>query len=100
MSDQPEGSVQVLVEMLVPRNQTTAAALETAAPLNKTGFKVDSGYEPVPSSPADAEKAIELDQKNQQLVLVRGKINEEKIDQLKAQPEVVHVWPDTNIAPF
>lgn len=89
---------KVLVEMRVPKNQGVLGALETAAHINAGGFQLDTSYEPVPVSASEDVASVMAD--NQEIAIVRGVVEESKIQELEAQPNVVKVYKDTPIAPF
>lgn len=63
------------------------------------GFEIDKEYEPVPSSPSPAF-AAELAAVNEEVVLIRGTIEEEEEQALRDNPRVVNVWTDSRIEPF
>lgn len=92
---------QLLVEMRVPKNLAAGSTLDKASELESLGFELDKHYEPIPAGePADSDLAMELDAADEEIVIVRGTIKEDKIDELKEQENVVGVWNDTKIAPF
>lgn len=92
---------QLLVEMRVPKNLAADSTFDKASEFESLGFELDKDYEPIPAgAPADADLAIELDTADEEIVIVRGKIKEDKIEKLKEQENVVEVWDDTKIAPF
>jgi len=93
------GLKRVLVEVRIPRSENASFALETAGQLNVPGFRLDSDYQPVPATPT-REHAAQLRDADEQAVLVRGEIEESRIPELEAQPDVIRVWLDTPIAPF
>src|SRR4051794_22204688 len=84
--------------MRVPSGQGTAFAMQAANTLNVPGFQVDSTYDPVPVS-ATPTHAPQLAAANEEAVIVRGTIDESRIPDLEAQPNVLKVWRDTRIAP-
>lgn len=97
----PGGVVDVIVEVRVSKGQPAASTFGMAAGLSATGFQLDTSYEPVPAGePADKQLAAELDAAREETVFVKGSIAADKIDDLKAQDNVVDVWIDTPIEPF
>ena len=75
-----------------------------AADLSQNGlavpsFQVDPTFTPMPVT-SHPEMAAELDAAGQQVVIMRGTIDADKIDELKRQPDVIDVHPDVRIAPF
>ena len=96
-SDSP--SLQkVLVEMRVPKTQGVLGATRIATSMNVTSFQLDTSYEPVPVS-ASGDTASLL-ASNEETVIVRGVVEESRIQELSAQANVVKVYKDTPIAPF
>ncbi len=93
------GPQRVLVELRVDAAKPASHALTVGANLPLPSFQLDMSYEPVPVSP-HPDKAASLAASNEQTVLVRGTIDASKIAELEAQPNVVKVWKDTEIAPF
>ncbi|GEM_PF-619690 len=99
--DSRSGTVKVLVEMQVPKGQDAAQSLKMAMGFGATGFQVDYEYEPVPAGPpTDPKLAMELEEKREETIIVRGTVDADRIEDLKAQPNILGVWPDTEIAPF
>src|SRR5262245_44854531 len=90
-------SVPVLVELRVPTGQRMMAhrLAQDAVPI----LKLEAGYEPVPVAPSP-EQAARMDASVEEVVVVRGTVDEDKIDELKARPEVVGVWRDTQVQGF
>lgn len=88
--------VRVLVEIRVPQGER-AAGLETAEDFDVGGFELDRSYEPVPvETPQDAS----VDFEGEEVVVVRGTVPREGIDELEAREEVVSVSTDARIEPF
>lgn len=88
----------VLVEMRVPKAQGVLGASQMAAQMNVIGFVLDTSYEPVPVSAS--QDAADFLADNQEIAIVRGVVDESKIEELEAQPNVIKVYKDTPIAPF
>jgi serine protease AprX len=89
----------VLVEMRVPKNQGLLGASQMLAGMNIASFQLDRSYEPVSVTP-NSEQAANLLASNEETVIVRGVVAENKIQELEAQPNVIKVYKDTRIAPF
>ena len=99
---EPEGTLRVLVEMRVPRYRGAergAAAMESAASLDVPAFQVDVDYRPVPMGET-ATGAASRDEGGEDTYIVRGTIEQDKLQELEAQPDVVSVYRDTPIQPF
>ena len=89
---------RVIIELRVPVDFTMRAAMETDV-AKLPGFEMDPEYEPVPGSPPEG-MVESLAAANEEIVLVRGEVEEEKEEELKALPNVVNVWTDAQIEPF
>jgi len=84
--DSRGGTVNVLVEMQVPRGQDAAQSLKMAMGLGETGFQLDYDYEPVPAGPpADPKLSMELEEKREETIIVRGTVDADGIEELKAR---------------
>jgi hypothetical protein len=88
--------ISVIVELRLPHRQAEALSLES---LKLPGFKPDLDYPPIPSSPPP-ELAAELASANEELVIVRGRLDPKQKAKLEANPMVYKVWQDTPIAPL
>ncbi|NEP85950.1 MAG: S8/S53 family peptidase [Okeania sp. SIO2C2] len=73
-----------------------AMGVDTA---QSVGFVLDESYEPVPSSPPE-ELEASLAIANEEIVLIRGEIEEDKEEELRALSNVVGVWTDAEIEHF
>jgi subtilisin family serine protease len=91
----------VLVEVLMDQgNETTQIFQMVNSGFTNSGFQVDTNYPPVPMSPDTPELQAQLQSDHQQIVIVRGFVNEQQLSALEAQPNVLSVNPDTPIEPF
>ena len=106
-----EGGMQdVLIELRVSEADERAGAMNYAMGLSLPGFELDTSYDPVPVTPAigpegaeeDFGKGLERAEADYggATVIVRGRIDPQRITELEARPDVVKVWKDTPIAPF
>lgn len=93
-----EGTVRVLVEVRVPSGDRRAG-MDAARGFDVSGFDLDEEYEPVPME-AQSEAAATLDLDDEEVVVVRGKIPSDRIEDLEAQESVVSVSTDARIEPF
>jgi serine protease AprX len=91
------GLQSVLVEIRVPKSRGMAA-LQLAQDSTLPDFHLDTSYEAIPMSPSQ-EMAAQL-AIDEAVVIVRGQIEESRIPELEAQPNVIKVYRDTPIAPF
>lgn len=95
------GQLAVLVEMRVPQGQDAAQNFQMASSFDVPGFQLDTTYDPMPINPETSEAAAEFAAANEEVVIVRGIIEDEsKIPEIEAQSNVVKVWRDTKIEPF
>lgn len=100
-SPEESGQVAVLVEMRVPSGQDAAQTLQMAAGFNVSGFQPDTSYDPVPMTPETPEAVAEYAAANEEVVIVRGMIDDESsIPEIEVQSNVVKVWRDTPIDYF
>ena len=63
------------------------------------GFTIDQDYESVPVSPTE-DLAASLAKAKEEVVLIRGEVEEDKEDELKKLPNVINVWTDARIEAF
>ncbi|MEC3195641.1 S8 family serine peptidase [Bacillus cereus] len=87
---------RVLVEILVPKRQNNMSISNLAIGLNINSFQLDSDYPPVPISPPPSFSANAADE----VVLIRGNIEQGKIQDLKNHPQVIDVWDDPVVEHF
>ncbi len=99
MSDKKSKLVGVMVEIRVPRGSGPAAAFQSIAAIDVPGFEPDRDYQPVPVSSVP-ELAPSLEAAGEEVVLLRGTIEEGKITELESRGPVVRVWKDTPVQPF
>ena len=99
-TEESEDALQnVLVEMRVPRTQGTRTTRHMATDMSVTGFELDTSLEDIPSTRAAAQ-AASIRAADEEVVVVRGRIDKRRIAELEAQPHVIRVFIDTPIAPF
>ncbi len=94
---QGEQTQRVLVELRVQRTRGGEIQLGSPAAMQDAGFEINSDYEPVPVAGSQEEGTRGDDE---DVVVVRGSIEPQRIAELEARPDVVRVWRDTPIAPF
>lgn len=92
--------VRVLVEMKVQKGTSSAFAHQMAMANTTGGLKVDPTYPAVPVAPAANMPAAIAASGTHDIIVVRGTIDDSKIAELEAHPDVVKVWRDSKIAPF
>lgn len=95
MSDEMQ---QVIVEVRIPKSQGIANALGMAQAMNVPGFELDTSYDPVPMSASSDQEG--LTSTNEEVAILRGKIEVNRIAELEAQPNVIKVWRDSQVSPF
>ncbi|WP_287263267.1 S8 family serine peptidase [Moorena sp. SIO3A5] len=89
----------VLVEMRAPKGQG-ANLFYMAGSFRVPSFQIDYDYEPVSMDPETPELAMQLQASDEEVIVVKGKVAQNQIAALEAQPNVIKVWPDTPIEPF
>ncbi|MCR3884920.1 MAG: hypothetical protein NUK54_11190, partial [Methanothrix sp.] len=69
-------TMQVIVEIRMPKGEGPGFALQMAGGLTVSGFRLDTEYKPVPvpSSSKEPGMALDLEAKREEIVLVRGEI--------------------------
>jgi serine protease AprX len=90
---------RVLVELRAPKSQGLAFAFRLADNFSTASFRLDSTFDPV-VVPARRDQLPLLDVTNEEVVILRGTIDENKIEELRAQPNIIAVYPDVQVAPF
>ena len=94
------GSERVIIEMRVPSALPGEAVLSLASQeFQVLGFEIDTEYQPVPVPPLDELKA-ELAAADEEIMLVRGTIEEEQKEALERESRVVAVWTDARTEAF
>jgi hypothetical protein len=91
--------IPVLIEMRVKKGVSFASAMETASSLDVSGLEIDKEFTPISLKSTPSQEAS-LSLRGEETVLIRGKIDEDKITELKADPKVVRVDKDVQVAPF
>ncbi len=93
----------VLVEMRLPIAQGMNAFRQSQS-MTTEHFQLDTQYEAVPMGSPDTANARGLsangEEVTEEIVVVRGYIDPDRIAELEAQPHVLNVYLDTPIAPF
>ncbi|PGT62900.1 S8 family peptidase [Bacillus thuringiensis] len=93
--------VQVLVEIRMPKEVSPTLAMSTAeSTLDKYGFSIDHEFHPVDINPIEPLKES-MSLNEEKAVLLRGTIENSKIEEIKSYPGVLGVYLDnTPIEPF
>ncbi|MEC0212515.1 S8 family peptidase [Paenibacillus ehimensis] len=90
---------KVLVEMR--KTDANIVAMKSNDTLEEVGFKFDTTFSPVEMRmPPSRSEALSTAENQQQTVVVRGTIPEDKIKELESQPNVVKVYTDAKISLF
>jgi serine protease AprX len=94
----------ILVEMRLPMAQGMSAFHQSQR-LTTEHFQLDTNYDAIPMGPADTGTARGLSEglsagMSDEIIVVRGYIEPDRIAELEAQPHVLNVYLDTPIAPF
>ena len=89
---------RVIVELRVSVDFSMDTIAEMGA-VQLPGFTVDPDYEPVPlSAPEEIAEALAV--ANEKVILIRGEVDEETEEELRAQPNVIDVWTDAKVEIF
>ncbi len=89
---------KVLVELRVSNHQGIMGVSQSVG-TKVASFQLDTNYEPVPVN-ASSDAAASLLAEDEEAYIIRGEVEESKIAELEAQPNVLKVYKDTPIAPF
>jgi subtilisin family serine protease len=89
---------RVIVELRVPSGFAVGRSL-TMTDVQLPGFTLDPSYTPVPMAPPQ-NLARSLEATNEEVVIVRGEVDEQQEEALRQEPNVVAVWSDARIEPF
>jgi hypothetical protein len=92
---------RVLVELRVGPSARSAFSAAASLP----GLSIDTTYDPVPMKSSSALSGVrsattEDAAAKDETVIVRAFVDPSRIDELKADPNVLEVWSDGRIEPF
>jgi subtilisin family serine protease len=87
---------RVILEVRVKSGKKSLDATDVQLP----GFTIDNGYAPVPIEVTEESVMRSLEAANEEVVLVRGEVDEQQEEQLRAAPNVIALWNDAPISPF
>lgn len=92
---------KVIIELVENAGYTLEAATESKV-AKLDGFTMDDSYDPVPVGVAeDSVEALEMVKDGKKgAVLIRGEVEEYKVAELEALPNVLNVWDDGRIEVF
>ncbi|MBI5569067.1 MAG: S8 family serine peptidase [Desulfomonile tiedjei] len=88
------GLVPVIVEMQVPREASKGLVMKRADGLSALGFRLDDTYEPLPIEAGTEEMESKLLAAGEEVVLVRGALDESRLSMMEKEPGVIGVWRD------
>ena len=91
--------IAVLLELRVPRHSPPAAVWSIAATIKAPGFWLDRAFQPVPVKPSPRHRA-RLEAAAQEIRVVRGTIDADKMRTLRGRGPILAMWRDANVAPF
>lgn len=94
-----EHGLCVLLELVFPRAPSRVQYMQAAAGLYAHGFELDRTYGPVPLEPIP-QQALEVEAALQEIVIVRGNIEESRVPEVEAHPMVVRAYRDVRIGYF
>lgn len=92
--------VQVLIEMRVSPGTPGALAMAAAGEMQATGFVPDPDFPAIPMGSSGGGGLAADSSAANDTIIVRGTVDEDKIQDLESNPNVVKVYKDTPIAPF
>lgn len=92
--------MRVIVEIRVPHGLSPEAVLSMAShELKVPGFKIDKDYGPI-SAPPNPESNIDFISDQEEIMLVRGELEDGQEQALKRKPCVIAVWSDAQVESF
>ncbi|MEH3104111.1 MAG: S8 family serine peptidase [Sphingomonas phyllosphaerae] len=99
MARQDGGRMTVLIEMRVQSGTPGILAMESARGLGGPPVEIDPSFQPVPGAAPAGIAAAGMGAEDTTYT-VRGTIDADQIEALRAQPDVVAVWSDAPIDHF
>ncbi|SFR44736.1 S8 family serine peptidase [Halogeometricum limi] len=93
------GKERVLVEVKLPLDVDADMAMAETS-LASTGFELNPDYGVIPISASEDQLAADIDAGTEQIVVLCGEVDREKLDELKSRPNVLSVRKDSRIAPM
>lgn len=90
---------QVIVELRLAKSRAKSLTCGTSL-RGISHLNIDRGYFALPLVPNATALGMSLDVEQEQIVLIRGTIDPERLRELESQPKVMGVYPDTEVAPF
>jgi hypothetical protein len=96
--------IRVMVEIRVPKDRDKNFAFNEsmfnlAATLGASGFTIDPDFPPTKVSPKP-DLAPSMEEANEESIMIRGTIPQDRIEDLKRQPKVIDAVPDNVVQPF
>lgn len=91
--------IAVLLELRVPRHSPPAAVWSIAATIKAPSFWLDRAFQPVPVRPSLRHRT-RLESAAQEIRVLRGTIDADKMRTLRGRGPVLAVWRDAAVAPF
>lgn len=92
--------MRVIVEIRVPCGLSSEGVLSLAShELKVPGFEIDKDYGPISVS-LNSESNVEIIPDQEEIMLVRGTLEEGQEQTLKREPRVIAVWLDARVEPF
>lgn len=98
-ASQGDGRMTVLIEMRMPSGTPGVFAMETARGLGGPPVDFDPSFQPVPGTVSAGTEFAAM-ATDDTTYTVRGTIDADQIEGLRAQPDVVAVWSDAPIDHF
>ena len=91
----PPGMLRVLLEVRARKGLSGMAFFQSIEKAVAPDFRPDKGYAPVPMQPSDGVLSKSLAQTGEEVMLIRGEVDEQRVGQLESAPNVIKVWRDT-----
>ena len=94
---QEGGPVRVIIEMRVPAAAAKGLVMKKAGGLAVRGFQVDETYDSIPVEAENDELNAKLLAADEEIMIVRGELEEGRFDAVEKEPGVIKVWRDGEI---
>lgn len=94
---QAGGSARVVIEMRVPAAAAKGLVMKKAEDLAVRGFQVDETYGAIPVEAESDELNAKLLAANEEVMMVRGELDESRFAAVEKEPGVIKVWRDDEI---
>ncbi|MDM5223540.1 S8 family serine peptidase [Peribacillus sp. NJ11] len=100
MESDTDRLISVMVEMIVSHENHHSLMVEELNPFVLNGFQRDISFSPILLPPHTQGGGLIMELNHENVVIIRGKVTEEKMDHLRAHEKVLEVYSDPVIKPF